>query len=154
MVRRSLVLVCALALPSIGTFHGVGLAYAQSAGAVAQTAPAETPLTPADAKALLGDWAIAADSPQGPVTIFVTLKVEADKVVGEVSAEGMGDNRAAEVMKSGADVLIYYSFAYQGGMISTVLTLTPGSADELKASFDFSNGAMVMPGTATRKKAA
>ena len=129
----------------------VASGFAQTPAASPLAPPAEVPLLPADAKALLGDWTVAAEGPQGPTTMLLTLKVEEDKVVGEISSTNMGKNPIPSVTKYGDDVVLRYSFDYQGSMISTVVTLTP-DGEALKASFDFADGAFVMPGTATRKK--
>jgi hypothetical protein len=122
----------------------------------AAVAPAETPtvtaLTAADAKPLLGDWLLSAESPQGPVTFTLSLESDADKTVGTIGSDMMDATPITDIVRSGENVLLRYSFDYQGAPVSTVLTLTP-SGDTMKATFDFANGAYIMPATATRKKA-
>jgi hypothetical protein len=126
---------------------------AAAAPVAVQDPVVETPLQPADATALLGDWTIDASGSQGATTVLLTLKVQDDKVVGEVTSANMGEKLPATVTKYGADVVVRYFFDYQGSPVSTVLTLTP-DGETLKVSFDFADGAYVMPGTATRKKKA
>jgi hypothetical protein len=123
---------------------------AQSAASPAE-APKVAPLTAADAKPLLGDWIIAAESPQGPVTFTLTLKSDAAQTVGTISSDMMAETPISDIAKYGDSVLLRYSFDYQGNPISAVITLTP-SGDTMKAVFDFADGAFTMPGTATRKK--
>jgi hypothetical protein len=124
---------------------------AQSPAPAAPT-PKLVDLTAADAQPLLGDWTIAGDSPQGPVTFTLSLKTEADKPVGTISSDMIPATPISAMAKYGQDVLLRYSFDYQGMPVSAVLTLTPGG-DTMKAVFDFADGAFTMPATATRKKA-
>ena len=151
MIRRSLIALGALAIVSTVLPPGVQSVRAQGAPPAAQTVPAEVPLRPADAKALLGDWTIVATGPQGAITMLLTLNVQEDKVVGDISSDAMGKNRITSVTKFGDDVVLRYSFDYQGNPVPAVVTLTP-AGENLKASFDFADGAFTMPATATRKK--
>ena len=114
--------------------------------------PVETPLSLEDAKPVLGEWTIVAQATQGPVTMQLTLSVQDNKVVGEIASESMGKNAITSLSKYGTDIVLRYSFDYQGNPVETVVTLTP-AGEELKAVFDFAGGAYTMPGTATRKKA-
>jgi hypothetical protein len=135
-----LVVACAAASARAGTLPGTS-----------QAQPAETPLLPADAKAVLGDWTIAASGQNGPVTMLLTLKVQDDKVVGDISSDQMPASHVTSVTRAGSAVILRYSFDYQGNGVATVITLTP-DGDKLQVTFDFANGAYTMPGTATRKK--
>jgi hypothetical protein len=56
------------------------------AGLLAQ-APA--PLTPADAAPFIGQWTLALEGPNGPGTFQLTVKVEKEKVVGEIASDQM-----------------------------------------------------------------
>jgi hypothetical protein len=125
-----------------------------AAPAAAPAAPVAEPsaLRAADAKALLGDWTIAAEGPQGPAAIALTLKADGDKTVGEISSDAMPPTTITDITKAGDSVFLRYSFDYQGNAVPTVLTLTP-SGETLTASFDFAEGAYTMTGTASRKKA-
>lgn len=124
-----------------------------SASASSAAASAEPgALRAADAKALLGDWTIAADGQQGPVTIALTLKADGDKTVGEISSDAMARTTITDITKAGDSVFLRYSFDYQGNTVPTVVTLTP-SGETLTARFDFADGAYTMTGTASRKKA-
>jgi hypothetical protein len=128
-------------------------ARAQTPAPAAPAAPAEpSALRAADAKALLGDWTIAAEGPQGPAAIALTLKADGDKTVGEISSDAMPATTITDITKAGDSVFLRYSFDYQGNAVPTVLTLTP-SGETLTASFDFADGAYTMTGTASRKKA-
>ncbi len=122
-----------------------------SAQTPAPAASAPAALAPADAKPLLGDWTIAADSPNGPSTWLLTLKVTDEKVVGEVSSDTMPKTPVTDITKRGNAVVLRYSFDYQGTPVATAMTLTP-DGEALNVVFDFADGAFTMNGKATRKK--
>jgi invasion protein IalB len=140
------------ALPAV-VITSTSAARAQAPAAASAAASAEPgALRAADAKALLGDWTIAAEGPQGPAAIVLTLKADGDKTVGEISSDVMASTTITDITKAGESVFLRYSFDYQGNTVPTVLTLTP-SGETLTASFDFADGAYTMTGTASRKKA-
>jgi hypothetical protein len=112
---------------------------------------APTALTPADAAALLGDWTIAAESPNGAASWLLTLKVADAKVVGEISSETTARTSVTDITKRGASVVLRYSFDYQGTPVPTSITLTP-AGETLTVVFDFADGAFTMNGKATKKK--
>jgi hypothetical protein len=135
-------------IPSLLLVAAVTVAPAQTA------APApvpEVPLTVTDATPLLGDWTIDASGAQGSATMLLTLKVEEGQVVGQISSDAMGASTIRQLTKWGTSIVLRYSFDYNGSPVSTVVTLTP-EGEALRASFDFADGAYVMPGTATRRK--
>ena len=121
---------------------------------------AQTPATPAaaaavsaaDAKPFLGDWNVVGESPMGPFTTAVSVKVEAAKVVASVSSEIQPLTAITEISKSGDSLILAYSFTYEGNAIPALLTLTP-KADKLDATFDFAGGAFVMAGVGTKAAA-
>jgi hypothetical protein len=121
---------------------------------------AQTPATPAataavsaaDAKPFLGDWNVVGESPMGPFTTAVSVKVEADKVVASVSSDMQPLTAITEISKSGESLILAYSFSFEGNAIPALLTLTP-KADKLDASFDFAAGAFVMTGVGTKAAA-
>jgi hypothetical protein len=57
-----------------------------------------------------------------------------------------------DITRTGEAVLLRYSFDYEGNQIPTAITLTP-AGESLDVVFDFADGAYLMSGTATRKKA-
>ena len=136
-------------VPAIG--HAQTPAQTPPAPAPAAPSAAAGALTPADAATLLGDWTIAAESPMGPSSYLLTLKVTDNKVAGELSNETTGKNAITDISKRGSAVLLRYSFDYQGMQVPTVITLTP-NGETMTVVFDFADGAFTMNGTATKKK--
>lgn len=110
--------------------------------------PVPAPPTAAEAAPFMGDWTIAAESQMGPTAMALTIKIEADKVQGEISSEQMPKTVITDVVKSGPSLLLRYSFDFQGMAIPVVVTLTPGAT--VAVSIDFAGGAFVMAGTATK----
>ena len=119
----------------------------------AQTAPAPVAATPADAAPFLGDWTLTMQGPDRSASFDLTVKVEGDKVVGEISAAEMAKEFVPESWMAEKTFKMRYSFNYQGNPIDGVISLTP-AADKVDAHIDFASGAYQMTGTAARKAAA
>ena len=51
------------------------------------TSQAAAQVTPAEAAAFIGDWTLALQGPDGPGTFELSLTVEKEKVIGEISSE-------------------------------------------------------------------
>ena len=147
-MSRSWIVTSSLAL---GLLAAPMAAFAQQPPAAA-TAPAETPATPADVASLVGDWTIAMETPMGPASTLLTLRVDGTKVVADVSSEMIPKTTIDTVVKSGSTIIVRYSIDVQGQTAPIVLTLTP-KGDTLVASFDFAGGMFQMDGVGTRKKA-
>jgi hypothetical protein len=126
---------------------------ALSAGAV--TAQSSTPATPAEAAPFLGDWTLTLQGPNGPGNFDLTVKVEEQKVVGEISIPTgeMPKNFIPEVAMNDKTMELRYSFDYQGNNVPAVVSLTPAADGKVNAQIDFAGGAYVMTGTATKKEA-
>jgi hypothetical protein len=141
LMFRSLIAVSCLAL-AIGTFTSRPvLAQAPAAGPAAISA--------ADAAPFLGDWTLTLESPMGQMIMTASLKSDAGKVTGEVGSEQMGKSPVAEMSKQGANLLLHYSFDYQGQMIPAVVTLTP-AGEKVNVNLDIAGGAFVATGTAAK----
>jgi hypothetical protein len=143
-MSRSLIAASCLALGLVASAATV--AYAQ------QPAAAAAPATPADVTALVGDWALAMDSPMGPSTTNLTLRVDTGKVVADVSSDMIPKTTVSDITKSGAALVLKYSIDFQGQAVPIILTLTP-KGDGLAANFDFAGGMFQMDGVGTKKKA-
>jgi hypothetical protein len=133
--RRALVVVAvlvALAVPS-GAFAQAGLAAA-------------------DAAAFMGGWTLGLDTPQGALSMELTIKDEAGKVAGTISAEPMvpGVAKISDISKSGNNLVLKYTLDVQGMQIPAQITLVP-VGDKWKASFDFADGQFQVEGTADKK---
>ncbi len=122
--------------------------------AVAPGSPqASDQVSAADAAPFLGDWAVTAQGPNGPATFGLSLKVEKEKVVGEITSDAMPAQAVTDVSKSEKNLLLRYSFLYEGNPVATVVTLTPVAEEKEKITvqFDFAGGAYIMTGTGARK---
>jgi hypothetical protein len=129
--------------------------------ALASTALVATLLTPATARAqataadaapFLGDWTLALQGPNGPATFNLSVKVESDKVVGEIGSEAIPTQKIESSSKTDTSFVLNYSFPWEGNSIGAVITLTPGTDGKVAAQMDFAGGAYTMTGTATKKE--
>lgn len=107
--------------------------------------------TPADAAPFIGDWTLAMQGPNGPASFSLSVKVEKEKVVGEITGDTGEPHTMTDISKSGKGLAMSYSFLYEGNPVPTVLTLKPGAEGNVDAALDFAGGAYVMSGTATKK---
>ena len=124
-----------------------------SAGPVVATAQAATAMTSADAAPFMGDWTLAMQGPNGPATFDLTVKIEKDKVVGEIKNEQMPLQTITDVTKANKSLVLSYSFDYQGNPVPAVVSLTPAAeGGKTTAQIDFAGGAYVLTGTATKKE--
>jgi hypothetical protein len=121
--------------------------------ASAQSPPANVPATAAEAAPFLGDWTLTLQGPDRAASFDLTIKVEGEKVVGEISAAELPKQFVPEAWMAEKTLRMRYSFDYQGNPIDGVISLTP-AADKVDAQIDFANGAYLMNGTAAKKAAA
>jgi hypothetical protein len=119
----------------------------------AQSTPAHVPATAAEAAPFLGDWTLTLQGPDRAASFDLTVKVEGEKVVGEITAAEQPKQFVPEAWMAEKTLRMRYSFDYQGNPIDGVISLTP-AADKVDAQIDFANGAYLMNGTAAKKAAA
>jgi len=117
-----------------------------------RAASAQSALAVADAAAFMGGWTLGLDTPQGSVSMDLTIKDEAGKVAGSISAEPMmpGVTQITDITRDGAKLVLKYMLDFQGMSIPTVITLIP-DGDKWKANFDFASGQFQVDGTAVKK---
>ena len=144
MSRLRIVAVSALAL----SLTAATSAFTQQPAPAAAEAAAGA-LKPADAAAFIGDWTLNMDSPMGPAAIALSIKAEAEKVVGEISSDMMPKTAITMIEKSGENLVLKYDFSYEGNPVPVVVTLTP-SGDKVGAAMDFAGGAFQMTGSAVK----
>jgi hypothetical protein len=144
-IARSLVLV--VALVTIPTVIGA------RATLIVDQQPAAQ-VSAADAEPFLGDWTLALQGPNGPGAFTLSLKVEKEKVSGELLNEMMGTQPIKDISKADKALLLGYSFNWEGNPVDAVVKLTPASEGKMEAQIDFAGGAYVMTGTATKKEKA
>ena len=141
MIRTAIVST-ALAV-GIHAFSGV----APGSAAAAQAAQ----VTAADAAPFVGAWTLELQGPNGPGTFDLIVKVEKEKVVGEVSTAAAATQAITDVTKAEKSLVLRYSFDYQGNPVDAVIRLTPAAEGKATAQIDFAGGAYIMTGTATKK---
>lgn len=113
---------------------------------------AQSSLAVADAAAFMGAWELGLDTPQGPMTMNLTLTDAAGKVDAAISAPPVMPDaqKITEVSKDGANLLLKYTLEVQGMTIPAKILLMP-IGDKWKASFDFMDGQFTVDGTAVKK---
>ena len=109
-------------------------------------------VTPQQAAPFIGDWTLALQGPNGPGTFALSLKVEKEKVAGEVSNDQMPKLPVTSVSMADKSLVLGYSFSWEGNPVEAVITLTPGAEGKTAAQIDFAGGAYVMTGTAVKKE--
>jgi hypothetical protein len=127
-----------------------------AAGLTAAHLDAQQPtvITPADAAPFLGEWTLALDGPNGPGTFNLVLKVENEKVLGEIANEAVPAQAITNVSLASKSLRLTYTFPWEGNPIDAVVTLTPSEDGKTSAQIDFAGGAYTMNGTATKKEKA
>jgi hypothetical protein len=143
MVMASTALIAGLLTPSNS-----------AAGPVAGAAQSAAQVTAADAAPFIGEWTLALQGPNGPAAFDLTVKVDKEKVVGEIAGAEIPTQPIADVTKADKSLVLGYSFDYQGNAVPTVVSLTPAADGKMSAQIDFAGGAYVMSGTATKKEKA
>ena len=130
-----------LAMPAVAASDSSFVAFTQ-AGQV----------TPQQAAPFIGDWTLALQGPNGPGTFAVSLKVEKEKVVGEVSSDQLPKLPVTSISMADKNLVLGYTFTWEGNPVEAVITLTPGTDGKTAAQIDFAGGAYVMTGTAVKKE--
>jgi len=113
-----------------------------------------TQVTPADAAPFLGEWTLAMQGPNGPGTFNLMLKVENEKVLGEIANEMVPAQTITNVSMASKTLRLTYTFPWEGNPIDAVVTLTPAEDGTTAAQIDFAGGAYTMSGAATKKEKA
>ena len=147
-MMRTAILSCALVA---GIATAPALTLATPTPRVAEQARAATPT---DAAPFVGDWTLTLQGPNGPATFDLSVKVEGEKVVGEISSEMMPKQPIADVTLADKSLVLAYSFQWEGNPVAAVVSLTPAAEGKTTAQIDFAGGAYVMTGTAAKKEKA
>jgi hypothetical protein len=137
----SSVLVMALLSPS-----GV-----RAAGSSAPVARPAGQVTASDAAPFIGDWTLTLQGPNGPGTFALSLKVEKEKVTGEISSEQLPKQPITDMSIADKRLNLGYSFTWEGTPVEAVVSLWPSDDGKMSAQIDFAGGAYIMLGTASRK---
>jgi hypothetical protein len=117
-----------------------------------RTGAAQAPLAATDAAAFLGAWTLGLETPQGALTLDLTLKDDGGKVSGSISAAPLMPEPQAitDISKDGGTLVLKYMLDFQGTPVPAKISLVP-DGDKWKANFDFADGQFVMDGTAAKK---
>jgi hypothetical protein len=145
---RTMMLSTVVVTAWLATPLALATSYAQSAGV-------QTPrqVTPGEAARFMGDWTLALQGPNGPGTFALAVKVENEKVVGEIAAQELPKQAITNISMDKESLVLSYTFDYQGNPVDTVVSLTPQKDDTVAARIDFAGGAYTMTGPATKKDA-
>lgn len=113
---------------------------------------AQSALAVTEAAGFLGAWAIGLETPQGAMTLNLTLKDEAGKVSGSLSAADImpEPQKVTDIAKDGKSLVLKFTMDIQGMSIPGKITLAP-DGDKWKANIDFLDGQFTVDGTATKK---
>ena len=123
----------------------LAIAIALSTGLSAQ-------ISPADAAAFMGSWALMLETPQGSFEQSLVLKDEGGKVVAEISNQMQPDvQKVTDISKKGSDLVLKFAGNFQGNPFDAAITLIPDGTDKLKVEFDVNGGQFTMSGTGTKK---
>jgi hypothetical protein len=125
-----------------------------AAGQAASAAQPAATVTPADAAPFIGDWILNLQGPNGPGTFGLTVKVEKEKVVAEITGETTAMQPITDVTKADKSLVLSYSFNYEGNAVDAVVQLTPAAEGKMNAQITFAGGAYIMTGNATKKEKA
>ena len=89
---------------------------------------AQAPLAATDAAAFLGAWSLGLETPQGALTLDLTLKDEGGKVAGSISAAPLMPEPQAitDISKDGSTLVLKYTLDFQGTPVPAKISLVPG----------------------------
>ena len=119
--------------------------------AVLVPAVASAQVAPADAKPFMGGWTLGLETPQGALTMNLTLKDADGKVAGSLTSDIAPDPQAiTDVSKAGESLVLKYQLDFQGTPIPAKITLTP-AGEKMNVTFDFADGQFTVDGTAAKK---
>jgi hypothetical protein len=134
--------------PSTTPTAAARVAPAPSAPAVASV---RSSIAPTGMVRFIGAWTLGVDTPQGALSMTLTLKDQGGKLVGEIAADMAPEPQAVtDITNDGDSLVLKYALNVQGQSIPAQITILP-AGEKWKASFDFANGQFVMDGTAAKK---
>jgi hypothetical protein len=108
----------------------------------------------ADAAPFVGDWTLTLQGPNGPGSFDLSVKVDKEKVVGEIANAQMATMPITDVSKADKTLVLRYVFTWENNPVDAAVSLTPAADGKVAAQIDFGGGAYTMTGTAAKKEAA
>jgi hypothetical protein len=133
---------------------GLVVPYDVVAGPVATAAQSAAPVTAADAAPFIGEWTLDLQGPNGPGSFELTVKMEKEKVTGEITGGTLATQPIADVSKADQSLLLSYSFTWENNPVDAVVKMTPAPEGKMNAQIAFASGAYIMTGTAAKKEKA
>jgi hypothetical protein len=110
-----------------------------------------SPAAAAGPARFIGAWTLGVDTPQGSLSMVLTLKDQDGRMVGEITSDVAPEAQTVtDIANDGDHLVLKYALNIQGQSIPAQITIRP-DGEKWKASFDFANGQFVMDGTAAKK---
>jgi hypothetical protein len=117
---------------------------------VALASEVRAQVKPEDGAKFLGGWALGMETPQGAMTLTLTIKDAEGKLAGTITSDVFPESAITDISKAGEALVLKYMLDFQGMPIPAKITLTP-LAEKMTVSFDFADGQFMIDGTATKK---
>jgi hypothetical protein len=111
-------------------------------------------ITAAQAAPFVGDWSLALQGPNGPGAFELSVKVEKEKVIGEISSEQLPKQPIREISMADKSLMLAYTFTWEGNPVEAVVSLTAALEGKTTAQIVFAGGAYIKTGTATKMEKA
>jgi hypothetical protein len=108
--------------------------------------------TATDAAPFMGDWTLTLEGPNGPGSFDLAVKVDKEKVVGEIANPAMPAQAITDIVKTEKSLVLRYTFTWEGNPVDAVISLTPVADGKVNAKIDFAGGAYTMAGSAAKKE--
>ena len=124
------------------------------ASPVVNAMQAAAQVTTVDAAPFLGDWTLTLQGPNGPGSFDLSVKVDKEKVVGEIANAQMATLPITDISKADKTLVLRYTFTWENNPVDAAVSLTPAADGKVAAQIDFAGGAYTMAGTAAKKEAA
>jgi hypothetical protein len=138
-MRKASVLLAFMVAACVGIGSGVAAAQGAPAGQAKTQTVASDPIT--------GEWAGTVESPQGTIGFTLTLKLDKDKVTGEIAS----DQGGTSLTGTWTEGKLAANFDYNG----TPVAMTGSIKEEVfGGEMNMGGGQMVMSWTAKKKAAA
>jgi hypothetical protein len=125
-----------------------------AAGPAASAAASAAQVTAADAAPFIGEWTLDLQGPDGPGAFDLIVKMEKEKVTGEITGGTIATQPIASVTKADQSLVLSYSFTYENNPVDAAVRLTPAPEGKMNAQISFAGGAYIMSGTAIKKEKA
>ncbi|HEY7497794.1 MAG TPA: hypothetical protein VH740_04750 [Vicinamibacterales bacterium] len=141
-----------LTVASTALIAGLITCSGAAAASAASHSQSSAQVSAADAAPFMGDWTLNLQGPNGPGTFDLSVKLEKEKVVGEIATGAMATQQISDVSRAEKTLVLRYSFTWEGNPVEAVVSLTPVDDGKVDAKIDFASGAYTMTGTAAKKE--